>query len=69
MLRVLGERSMAIFVLHVMFVAGTRIVVSRLWPDVPPLVLLAGLIAIGVAGPLLVERALRPFALRRWLGF
>jgi peptidoglycan/LPS O-acetylase OafA/YrhL len=66
-LRVLGERSMAIYLLHVMFVAGSRIVLTRL--HLPPTPLLPLLVLAGIAGPLLVERALRPLGLRRWLGF
>lgn len=65
----LGRRTMAVFVLHVLFIAGLRIVLVRLgwaggaWPLMVPLVV------AGIAGPLVVERVLRPLRLRRVLGF
>ena len=65
----LGRRTMAVFVLHVLFIAGLRIVLVRLgwaggaWPLMVPLV------GAGIAGPLVVERLLRPLGLRRVLGF
>lgn len=68
-LRLLGERSMAIFILHVLFVAGTRILLARLGLVTDPLPLLAVLVAVGLAGPLMVDCALRPLGSRRWLGF
>lgn len=65
----LGRRTMAVFVLHVMFVAGARIVLVRLGLVTQPWLLLVLQVPLGLAGPLLVERALRPLGLRRWLGF
>lgn len=65
----LGQRSMAIFILHVLFVAGTRIVLLRAGLIDGALPLLAVLIVAGLAGPLLAERALRALRLGRWLGF
>jgi len=65
----LGRRTMAVFVLHVLFIAGLRIVLVRLgwaggvWPLMVPLVV------AGIAGPLVVERMVRPLGLRRVLGF
>jgi len=65
----LGRRTMAVFVLHVLFIAGLRIVLVRLgwaggaWPMMLPLVV------AGIAGPLQVEHGLRPLRLRRVLGF
>src|SRR5262249_17395879 len=64
----LGRASMAIYVLHVLFVAGARMALNRglgVWE--PALILPLALVA-GVAGPL----AVRALALRlnaaRWLG-
>jgi fucose 4-O-acetylase-like acetyltransferase len=68
-LGMLGQRSMAIFVLHVMFVAGSRIFLLKLPVPHSATALLPVLVVIGVAGPLVVDRLLRPLGLRRWLGF
>ena len=65
----LGRRTMPVFVLHVLFIAGLRIVLVRLglgggaWPLMVPLVV------VGLAGPLATERLLRALGLRRVLGF
>lgn len=69
MLHYLGQRTMAIFVLHVVFVAGARIALVRLHLISDPVLLLPLLVAAGLAGPLLAERALRPLGLQRLLGF
>ncbi len=47
----LGRRSMAIFILHIMGVAGTRIIAGRLGLA-DPAVLLVLTVGIGIAGPL-----------------
>ncbi|MBA3054363.1 MAG: acyltransferase family protein [Sphingomonadales bacterium] len=65
----IGRLTMPIFVLHVLFIAGARIVLTELGLITDPAALLALLVLAGVAGPLLVERALRPLRLQRWLGF
>ncbi|WP_116091294.1 acyltransferase family protein [Sphingomonas crusticola] len=49
--RFLGERAMAIYVLHVLFVAGTRIVLAKLLGVENGAVLWPILLAVGVAGP------------------
>ncbi len=65
----LGRLTMPIFLLHVLFIAGSRIVLSRFLHLDNPAVLLVILVAAGLIGPLVVERLLRPFRLHRWLGF
>lgn len=69
LLNALGRLTMPIFVLHVMFVAGTRIVLMRLAHIDNPWVLAPLLVLAGLAGPLVVERVLRPLGLKRLLGF
>lgn len=59
--------TMPIFVLHVMFIAGSRIVLTRFVHVTDPAVLLVVLVAAGLVGPLLTERVLRPLRLQRWL--
>jgi fucose 4-O-acetylase-like acetyltransferase len=51
----LGSMSMPIYLLHVLFVAGTRIVLLRL--GLGDLAVMPALVAAGIAGPLLVRRA------------
>lgn len=64
----LGRASMAIYVLHVLFVAGARIVLNKLFGLHEPVLILSLALVAGVAGPL----AVRALALRlnaaRWLG-
>lgn len=69
LLGMLGRLTMPIFVLHVMFIAGTRIVLMRLAHVDNPWVLAPVLVLAGLAGPLIAERALRPLGLKRILGF
>ena len=65
----LGRLTMPIFLLHVLFIAGTRIILVRFAHLTDPGILLVILIGVGVIGPLLVARAVRPTGLQRWLGF
>ncbi len=65
----LGRKTMAIFVLHVMFIAGLRIGLTRFAGIYDPVVLLILVIIAGVAGPILVERVTRRLGLNRALGF
>lgn len=65
----LGRLTMPIFLLHVLFIAGTRIVLVRFAHIDNAGVLLVILVAVGLIGPLLVERVVRPTGLQRWLGF
>ena len=56
----LGQASMAIYVMHVLFVAGTRIVLVKLLGVGAPLLIFALALAAGLAGPM----ALRALAAR-----
>jgi fucose 4-O-acetylase-like acetyltransferase len=51
----LGRASMAIFLLHVLFVAGTRIALVRLFGIESPGLIVLLAVAAGIAGPLLVR--------------
>jgi fucose 4-O-acetylase-like acetyltransferase len=53
-LRFLGERAMAIYLLHVLFVAGTRIVLAKLLGIDHGAALLPVLVVAGVAGPVVM---------------
>lgn len=64
----LGRRTMAIFVLHVLFIAGTRIVLNRVMPHTDPLVLLAACGVTGLVAPLIVYAIARRFTTSRALG-
>ena len=68
-LAVLGRMTMPIFVLHVMFIAGTRIVLTRFGLIDDPQLLLAIIVVAGLAGPLIAERITRALGLNRYLGF
>lgn len=65
----LGRMTMPIFVLHVMFLAGARIVLLRLNLLTEPALILGVSVVAGLAGPLVVERITRMLKLNRWLGF
>lgn len=62
----LGQHAYAVFLFHPFFTAATRIVLERL-PGVPLGLLLLGGVAAGVAGPLLLARALRPHPWAAWM--
>ena len=67
-LSMLGRNSMAIFLLHVLFVAGTRIALNKwLGVDEPALILPLALLA-GIGGPLLVRALAVRAHLSRALG-
>lgn len=68
-LSALGRLTMPIFVLHVMFIAGARIVLTRLELVSDVWVLLGLIVASGLVGPLLVERLTRRLGINRLLGF
>ncbi len=68
MLAYLGRRTMAIFVLHVLFIAGARILLSRLWPGADALVLLAACGLTGLLAPLIVYATARRITTSRALG-
>lgn len=64
----LGRNSMAIFVLHILFLSGTRIVMLKVFhsPNVGLMVLLLTL--VGVIGPLVAVRILKLLPFHRYLG-
>lgn len=68
MLTYLGRRTMAIFVLHVLFIAGTRIVLSRVMPGADPLLLLGACSMSGLLAPLIVYAVVRRFSTSRAFG-
>lgn len=63
----IGQRSMAIFVVHVMFIAGLRIVLMKLHVR-DPMVLLAACCAIGLIGPLILSEIARRLGVSRLVG-
>ncbi len=64
----LGAASMTIYVLHILFAAGTRIVMLKLGAPSNAWLFLAATVAAGVAGPFLVHRALARTNLLGWVG-
>lgn len=68
LLSALGRRTMTIFVLHVMFIAGTRILLGRLMPGADPFLLLGACSLTGLFAPLLVYAVVRHFTTSRALG-
>lgn len=64
----LGRASMAIYLLHVLFVAGTRIVLTRLFGLDGGVVILFLACVAGVAGPLVVHRLALRLGASRALG-
>lgn len=63
----LGRQSMAIFLTHVLFIAGTRIVVARLLPGIEPTVLLACAATAGLSGSLLFLHAAKQLRITKAL--
>lgn len=68
-LTTLGQLTMPIFVLHILFIAGTRIVATKTGLISDPFGLLVVTMLAGLAGPLLAERVTRALHLNRWIGF
>lgn len=64
----LGRHSLSIYVLHVMFVAGSRIVLLKVVHLTSPVGVLTLLVAIGIVGPVLVYEAARRRRLTGILG-
>jgi peptidoglycan/LPS O-acetylase OafA/YrhL len=56
----IGEKSYAIFLFHVFFTAGSRIMLAEAWPSAPNGVIFAVGLAAGIAGPI----ALTPLLMR-----
>jgi len=63
----IGRKTFSIFVFHIMFVVGTRIVLVRLFGISDLIVLLPSMISIGVAGPLIADRIIAKLGLSKWL--
>lgn len=63
-----GRRTMAIFVLHVLFLAGVRIALTRHGHHPDPWLLLGACVAVGLAAPLAVHAIARRFTGSRMLG-
>ncbi|CAI8926099.1 acyltransferase family protein [Methylocaldum szegediense] len=64
----LGRMSLAIFILHVLFVAGTRIVLTNVFNFTNPYLVLLAIVTIGLLGPLIVVRTLEFLRLAKPLG-
>jgi len=64
----LGRASMSIFLLHVLFVAGTRIVLNKLLGVDDAAVIVLPAVLVGIAGPLLVHELARRAGVSRALG-
>ena len=68
-LALLGRGSLAIYVMHTIFSAGTRIAAQAAGIAVPPVVMLAVTMTAGVVGPLCVWLAAERLGLTTLLGF
>ena len=68
LLSALGRATMPVFLMHVLFIAGTRILLIHAGLH-DPLVIVGAAIALGLGGPLAVHGLIRSSAARRWLGF
>jgi fucose 4-O-acetylase-like acetyltransferase len=64
----IGRRTLPIFCLHVLFVAGTRIVLAKIFGISEVLVILPAAIVAGIAGPLVIVEIADRFRLRAALG-
>lgn len=67
-LALLGRRSMSIFVLHIMAIAGVRIVLIKFFHINQPWPIFAAACAAGIALPLLADAVIRRLKIERWLG-
>ncbi|HVZ29542.1 MAG TPA: acyltransferase [Asticcacaulis sp.] len=63
----IGRHSMAIFLTHVLFIAGTRIVVLKLAPNIEPMLLMVCVAGAGLAGSLLFLEAAKRLKVARTL--
>lgn len=64
----LGRNSMPIFLLHILFIAGTRIALTRMFGLSEPF-LIVPLIIIGVCGPMMLATLANRYGFSRRLGF
>lgn len=68
LLALVGTRSMAILVLHILAIAGTRIVLTRIFGPLDPHSLLILCATAGLAGPMVAYEVARRFTASRALG-
>ncbi|WP_428419882.1 acyltransferase family protein [Methylibium sp.] len=68
LVRMLGQRSMVIYLLHVLFVASTRIVLDKLVGLTEPAAILAAVVLAGLIGPLVIYSAASRLRIVRKLG-
>jgi fucose 4-O-acetylase-like acetyltransferase len=64
----IGKNTLPIFCLHVLFVAGTRIVLAKLFGISEIIVILPAAILAGIAGPLLIVAIAERFRIRSAIG-
>lgn len=64
-----GKQTMPIFVLHILFIAATRIAVLKIAPATPVAILLPLLCLAGVLFPLAIAAIADRIGLSRWIGF
>lgn len=67
-LRFLGQRTMPIFILHILAIAGTRILLIRFAHVGDPWLILPLTITLGIVGPIAAYAALRRLGLAKPLG-
>ena len=65
----LGRMTMPIFLMHILCLAGTRILLTRFEIVTDPWALVFILVVVGLIGPLIAERVARSLNLNRLLGF
>ena len=64
----IGRKTFSIFVFHIMFIVGSRLVLVRLLGITELAVLLPLIISIGVIAPLIADAVLTKLGLSKWLG-
>ncbi|MBX7457708.1 acyltransferase [Qipengyuania sp. 1NDH17] len=65
----MGRNSLSIYVAHILFSSGFRIVAQKLVPGFEPTILLVASIAVGVIGPLMMQVVLARLGLAALFGF
>ena len=64
-----GKQTMPIFVLHILFMASTRIFVLKFNPATPALILLPLLCLVGIILPLIAASIADRIGVSKWVGF
>ena len=64
----LGENSLAIFLLHVLFVAGSRIIIMKIIGNLQSYLLIPILSVIGIIGPLIVLEIVNKLKIQKLSG-